>query len=324
MTKCVGCGIELQFLDKNKVGYTENVNDKLCKRCFRLANYGEYTNVSFDNNDYEKLLKNISNDSLIVYVCDILFLNLERIRDYNNMILVVTKRDVMPKSIKDDKIINYIMKYTSVKDVIIVSSKTNYNLDYLYNYIKRNSNNNEVYFIGDTNSGKSTLINKLVKNYGDGSNEVTVSMYPSTTLALVPIKLRDLCIIDTPGIVDYTNIVNYLNKADLKKVTSVKEIKPKSCQISDSGSLVIDDFVRIDYKTSTKNSIVIYGSNFLNIRFNSLKKNYLKDLHKYHFGFDGPMDVVIPGLCFLKISKAIELDVYVYEHVVPFFRKSLI
>lgn len=40
--KCLGCGVELQ--DENMLldGYTVNLENDLCQRCFRLKNYGEY------------------------------------------------------------------------------------------------------------------------------------------------------------------------------------------------------------------------------------------------------------------------------------------
>ena len=48
---CYGCGIPLQNKDENKLGYTPNLNNDLCKRCFRLKNYGEIKNNDVINND---------------------------------------------------------------------------------------------------------------------------------------------------------------------------------------------------------------------------------------------------------------------------------
>lgn len=36
--KCTGCGIILQTEDINKEGYTENIDNELCLRCFKLKN----------------------------------------------------------------------------------------------------------------------------------------------------------------------------------------------------------------------------------------------------------------------------------------------
>ena len=76
-----------------------------------------------------------------------------------------------------------------ILDIIIVSSIKNYNIDILYNALNKYSKNNSIYLIGNTNSGKSTLLNKLIKNYSqDNQPNITVSMYPSTTLDKVEIK----------------------------------------------------------------------------------------------------------------------------------------
>lgn len=325
MTKCQGCGIELQNTNINKVGYTDNLDNLLCTRCFKLSNYGEYSQVDYTNEDYEKLLKTIPKDALIVYTSDILSLNLDRINNYNNILLVITKKDIMPKSLKDEKIINYIKSTTNINNILIISSKKNYNIDTLYKYIYNNSNNQPIYFVGNTNSGKSTLINKLIKNYGSiTNNKVTVSMYPSTTLSLVPIKLNDINIIDTPGTIDKSNIINYLDKPSLKKVLPNNEIKPKTCQITGKGSIIIDEFARIDYNTNIRNSIVIYASNNLNIRFNSRKKDNMKNLKEYSFSNINKKDIVIPGLCFIKINNNIDIKIYIIEEVKPYLRNNLI
>ena len=325
MTKCKGCGILLQDKNKDELGYVEDLNNELCMRCFKLSHYGEYKNVNLTNDDYKDLLNTIPKDSLVVYTSDILSLNFDRLNDYSNVLLVITKRDIMPRSFKDEKIINYVKKNTNVKKVLVISSKKNYNIDTLYNYICMNALKKPVYFIGNTNSGKSTLINKLIGNYGDDTNDkVTVSMYPSTTLSLVPISLNNVDVIDTPGLIDKNSIVNILDKVDLKKITPTKEIKPKSCQITGKGSIVIDKYARIDYETYVNNSIVIYASNNLDIRFNSLKNSYLKELDEYSFISVSKKDIVIPGLCFIKLGNNIDIKIYVYKGVKPYLRDNLI
>ena len=38
MSKCKGCGIDLQDKDKQAVGYVIDLNQDYCQRCFRLHN----------------------------------------------------------------------------------------------------------------------------------------------------------------------------------------------------------------------------------------------------------------------------------------------
>ena len=311
MTKCIGCGIKLQNTNKNKLGYVEDLSKNICTRCFRLTNYGEYQKVSLNNNDYNKIINNIEENSLVVYTTDILSLNLTDINKFKKVLLVITKRDIIPESVKEDKLINKLKKISkNIIDIIIVSSITNYNIDTLYNKINKYSNNKEIYIVGYTNTGKSTLINKLIKNYTKTNNKITVSMYPSTTLDKVEIKINNLKIIDTPGLIDENNIINYIEKKDLKKVLPKSSIKPKTCQIKGNGSILIDKYLRIDYETDILNSIVIYASNSLNIKFNSITNNKLKNLTKHIFNIEEKKDIVIPGLCFIKITKPLKITIY--------------
>ena len=38
MNKCVGCGAELQSIDRNNDGYVEDLSHNLCERCFLIKN----------------------------------------------------------------------------------------------------------------------------------------------------------------------------------------------------------------------------------------------------------------------------------------------
>ena len=58
--KCLGCGINLQTKDKEKEGYTEDLNNEICERCFKLKNYGEYKEVSLTNETYKQILSEIN------------------------------------------------------------------------------------------------------------------------------------------------------------------------------------------------------------------------------------------------------------------------
>jgi small GTP-binding protein len=93
--------------------------------------------------------------------------------------------------------------------------------------IKEYKTDNNVYVVGYTNAGKSTLINKLLYNYSDTLPTITTSLLPSTTLNSIEIKLDDkLTLIDTPGLLEENTIDNFIDVSMLKKVTPKKAIKP--------------------------------------------------------------------------------------------------
>ena len=111
--KCQGCGVVLQDQNVLQEGYTTSIENDICQRCFRMKNYGEYQVVAKSNDEYIEILKNVSKTKdLVLYVTDLLNLekNIEDIRNIipNKMILVLNKIDVLPKSVKEEKLIKYL------------------------------------------------------------------------------------------------------------------------------------------------------------------------------------------------------------------------
>lgn len=329
---CSGCGVKLQDENVLDDGYTTSLENDICQRCFRMKNYGEYKTVTKTNEEYIEILKSINHTKdLVLYVVDILNLDqdLTEIQKYiqNKILLVINKRDVLPKSIKNEKIINYVKEKTdSFEDIVIISSEKNYNIDYLLNRIKFFQTTSDVYVVGKTNSGKSTLINKLLKNYSTNPQELTISPMPSTTLDKISIPLNEhLTLIDTPGLVDNGNILNFVDPSLLKSIIPKKEIKPKVYQMKKNQCLIIENLVRIDYFGDSKNSFVVYVSNSLKVkRYNATKCSLLKDLNKQTYDMNHYEDIVINGLGFIKITDKCQIDVYIDQKVDVYTRKSLI
>jgi len=310
MNKCSGCG-DLISDDK-----------KLCERCFRITHYNEYKTVVKSNEDFEPILNRIkySNDLVILVVDLFNFYNLDKFNDYlnDNVVLVLTKRDLLPLPISEDKLLNYDYKI-DYRDKVIVSSNNNYGLDNLFNLI---SGHSKVYFIGYTNSGKSTLINKLIYNYGNRDVKITTSPLPSTTLDLIEIKLNDnLTLIDTPGLLNEGDITNFIEPELLTKIIPKNEIMPITYQIKDRQTLIIEELLRID---SEKTNITLFFSN--NVTIN----RYYKEVNTKHLGNKKSLfvkkgeDIVISGLGFIKVNKDSELVFHTLNGVSIEIRKSLI
>lgn len=330
--KCLGCGVELQ--DENMLldGYTVNLENDLCKRCFRLKNYGEYQATTKTNEEYQQILEAVGKTKdLVVYVTDVL--NVEQdlydIRKFlpNKILLVLNKRDVIPKSVKDEKLIQYFKdKYDFFNDIVVVSCEKNMNIDHLLNRIKFFQVTKQVYVVGHTNAGKSSLINKLIKNYSDSKQELTISPLPSTTLNLINIEINDyLTIIDTPGLIDEGSITNYVDNELLKIITPKKEIKTKTYQLRRGQSIIIGDLVRIDYVDGEKNSFTLYISNDIKTkRIISSRHDDLKNLAKRTYQLPFNQDIVIKGLGFIKVVNRGVVDIYLNQRVETFLRDNLI
>ena len=331
--RCSGCGVLLQDQNLLQEGYTTSLENDVCQRCFRMKNYGEYQVVTKSNDEYLKILKSVGETKdLVLYITDLLNLeeNIEEIRNIipNKMILVLNKKDVLPKSVKEEKLINYLKeKNIEFEEVIVVSVNKNINIDYLLKRIKYYQTSKNVYVVGHTNAGKSSLINKLISNYPDNTQELTMSPLPSTTLNLVKIDINDyLTLIDTPGLVDNGSILNRVDASMVKKISPKKEIKPRTYQLRKNQSIIIEDLIRIDYVEGEKNSFTLFVSNDLKVKrlLNLFNNDELKDKNKLTYEVKYDEDLVINGLGFVKIVNKGVIDVYIDKDIDTFMRKSLI
>ncbi len=329
---CKGCGILLQDENVLLPGYTTDLSNDICQRCFRIKNYGEYQLVTNNNVEYIKVLEAVGKtNDLVIYVTDLI--NMEKdfdtIRNIipNRMILVLNKKDVLPKSVKEEKLYDYFKEYNIFFDEIItVSTKNNYNMDYLLKRIKMLQTTKNVYVVGRTNAGKSSLINNIIRNYSETSDELTMSALPSTTLNTVSISLNEhLTLIDTPGLLDSGSIINKLDVDLVKKISPKKEIKPKTFQLKVGQGIIINDLVRIDYVEGERNSFTVFVSNELKVsRINSNVNKKLKDLNKCSYDVKYNTDIVVNGLGFIKVMNKGKVDVYLDKDVEIYLRKSLI
>ena len=85
-----------------------NLENDICQRCFRMKNYGEYQVVTKSNDEYIEILKTVGKTKdLVLHIVDLLNIDkeLSNIREYmnNKMILVLNKRDALPKSIRSEE-----------------------------------------------------------------------------------------------------------------------------------------------------------------------------------------------------------------------------
>ncbi len=329
---CRGCGVELQNENISLEGYVNDLDNDICQRCFRMNNYGEYQVVTKSNDEFINILKTVGEtNDLVLHLVDLVNLDkdLSDIKKYmtNKMMLVLNKRDALPKSIKDEKIINYIKGLgLDYIDIVIISANKNYNIDLLISKIMKYKTSTKVYVVGKTNTGKSSLINRLIHDYSDNISDLTISPLPSTTLNLVSIVMnKDLVLIDTPGLIDRGNISNYLRPNDIKKLINKKEIKPKTYQIKPGQCLIIDDMVRIDYVEGEKNSFTLYIPNSLKVkRMNAHKQVRLKELSEASLELGYREDIVINGLGWVKLVDKAKVNIYIDKNVEVFTRRNFI
>lgn len=316
--KCIGCGAELT-LEKGKLGYTKDIESDLCMRCFNIKNYNKYEKVDHLE-EINTIIKEVkaSND-IVIFVVDVFNLSnkIKEIVDYlnNNVILCITKYDLV--DIDESKILNYLNINTL--GTIVISSKNNYNLDNLMELIEENKKSNNVYLVGYTNAGKSTLINKIIKNYSNNNYELTTSVLPSTTLDFVKVNVNDnLTLIDTPGII-VSNIIDYLDEEEIKKVIPKKKIKPQIYQIKAEQTIMVDNFLGI--KIKPYNTVVFYGADEL--KYTRYYNDIETSLKIKKIKVSDNSELIVNGFGIIKIKKQTEVQLYLQGNIDIEIRKAL-
>ncbi len=328
MNKCHGCGTILQISDPNKEGYTKKIDNALCERCFRIKHYSDYKLVMKNNNDFIDILKNIGKtNSLVVLVVDLFNIPkmLDELDKYlnNRILLVLTKRDVLPLSIYDDNLLKYFDDcHLNIIDKVIISSTKNYHFDELISKIRKYQTSASVYVVGFTNAGKSTMINRLMADYTDYDSVITTSMLPSTTINTIDIKVDDtLTLIDTPGLLDDSSMMNIVDVSILKNIIPSKEIKPITYQIKDHQIIYIKDLLYVDCLNN--NSLTFYVANTLDVE-RSFKEKNIDGLILHQVTTNDNEDIVINGLGFIKVVKKDTFKIYTLPNVDVYVRKALI
>lgn len=362
--KCTGCGVKVQTENPNELGYSPaSALEKetiICQRCFRLKHYNEVQDVSLTDDDFLKILNEMGKtDALIVMIVDIFDFNgswlpgLHRFVGNNKVMLVGNKVDLLPKSVKHNKLIHWMKQEARElglrpEEVFLVSAAKGKKIKETAAAIDEMRDGKDVYVVGCTNVGKSTFINRIIKEVTGEEDIITTSHFPGTTLDIIKIPLDDgKSLIDSPGIINHHQMAHFVDKQDLKIITPKKEIKPKVFQLNEGQTLFFGGLARFDYVSGGRRSFVCHVSNELNIH--RTKTENASELYEKHVGEmltpprqnqiesfpelvkqeymvkDGKMDIVFSGLGWITVNEpGAKVIAYAPKGVQTMIRKSLI
>lgn len=363
---CIGCGAEIQTQHPGELGYTpQSALDKgletgevYCQRCFRLRHYNEIQPVALTDDDFLRLLNELGQkDALIVNVVDIFDFNgslipgLHRFVGDNPVLMVGNKVDILPKSLKRGKMTQWMRERAHEMglrpvDVLLTSAKKPQEMTELLDTIEKYRDGRDVYVVGVTNVGKSTLINQIIKQTAGVKDLITTSRFPGTTLDKIEIPLEDgHFLIDTPGIIHREQMAHYLGAQDLKIVAPQKEVKPKVYQLNPEQTLFLGGLARFDFIKGERSSFVTYVSNDVEIHRTKLTNAdafYEKHvggllqpprpeevvdfppLQRFEFSIKEKTDIVFAGLGWITITNPCVIAGWAPKGVAVLTRKALI
>lgn len=355
--KCLGCGNYFSK-DKNSSSFVLNPNatTKYCKRCFQLKHYGKLDNSKVDNNQIINVLNELNlENNYVIYIVDLLDLgSLQRIKKDKVNLIAINKYSLFPKNFNINLTltkIDSILKEYGFENItfVVYDSINKFNISTIYKIIKEQSlNNKKIYIIGNTNVGKSSLINALLK-YVKKDAHLSVSSYPNTTLNLSKIKLdKFTSIIDTPGIIDNQNFITNLSKESLNKLGKYKNFTVKNFELKDENqSFFVESFFylkinKIDkqkkvsiafyslkgikiHRTKSENieNITKRKDNVFNLFLNNDSNKYTSKV--INLDKNDKYNLFVNGICLISLKNVKDIEIYYKNNIIPFLTdKALI
>ncbi|MFV0255497.1 MAG: GTPase, partial [Erysipelotrichaceae bacterium] len=328
-------------------GYSAKASAAFCQRCFKIKHYGELMIDVKEVLNPQIVLQEIEKiTATIIWVVDLfdfqasMKLPINRYLKDRKIILALTKRDLLPATLSNDKLAKFVLNQLKEHNIVVdsISVLANYAHDGLSELISIMDNYHDDFILmGSANSGKSTLLKALVQR------DISVSLYPGTTLKMSKYHFNDKTIYDTPGLTNTGSVIQYADNKDLKQIIANKLSKVRHFQIYEDQSFAIGGLIRIDFIGVQQSTISFYLAETLKIHRGKLEK--ADQLWNNHYGqllqptinsyqdfkttvFDltsDKVDICLDGLGFICLSKKVrQVRISAYKLIDISIRKALI
>ena len=217
---CGGCGAFLHCQNTSVPGYipkeifiiktNHQLRGQICQRCRFLKEHDVALNVQISPEDYPRILSVIRDQvAMVVLIVDLLDFPcsiwpdlLGIIGEKRPVCVVGNKVDLLPKDNRGylgqikkslvQSLESHGLNKANIKEVCLISAKTGYGVETLITKIQKSwAYRGDVYLMGCTNVGKSSLFNALIQSDFcktqaiDVLQRATVSAWPGTTLNLL-------------------------------------------------------------------------------------------------------------------------------------------
>ena len=357
--RCIGCGGPLQNTDINGAFYTPKPQDEAvpvyCERCYKIRHYGQIKpSFMTETMVYETLYQVEKRPGVMVLVTDALDFYgsihpfFVAMSEAKRTIVIVNKIDVLPHAISEHNLkLRFLQKAKNaglnIDELILVSALKKKNIDALYQALEKASKGQDLYLMGLTNVGKSSILNALLSAQGLMPT-ITTSFEPHVTQDLIPFDIGKQTLYDTPGLTSRHSYRYFLNGSSLRAVLPLKEIKPRVFQNLVSQAFFIGGLCYFVCEASEKSTLIAYFSERLMVHhrhfkdheafFEAKKGDFLtppvasdlpSQMTKTTFETNHKKkDIIIPGLGFITLNHVKRVDLYHYDSVTLTMEEGLI
>lgn len=219
-TPCAGCGARLHCLDPERPGFVPSekfkevvgaLSDGVCQRCHLLVHHSMALRVRVEEDEFKRIIAQVRHRGVLV-LCMVDVLDLpntiipdlvDLVGDNKSIFVLGNKIDLVPPDSRGylkrlrERLVEMCAQVgmcpgRNIKGVHLISAKTGYGVEGLISKIQSSwKHKGDIYLIGTTNVGKSTLFNTLMESdlckakTPDVIQRATISPWPGTTLNLL-------------------------------------------------------------------------------------------------------------------------------------------
>lgn len=279
--RCCNCGAILQSEHPEEEGYVDEkyLQKELsamifCASCYASARYNMMPAYPKLDEDYNIMIQDAeARDALIIYVVDLFSFECSFIPELTktieglNMIIIANKRDLMPSSVSDAELREYVAhRFRRAKlnvtadDVVLTSFTSLSDTSMLSRMMEERRKGHDVYIIGASMAGKTLFLNAYLRSYRNNTNRSVIrDNYPGTNLAVLEIPLdHSSSIYDTPGTSLDNSVVHLLDEEGRKAAIPSKRIKSRRIALGNHDRLYIGGAVRLDLLSKEKTVLKCY------------------------------------------------------------------
>ncbi len=246
--RCYHCGAILQCENENEKGYiipeslhrATPIQIIYCDRCFETMK--AFNNSELEQKVDQEVLKILDDafatDALIIWVVDLFSFNgtlnseiAKKVKKLN-VIVVGNKRDLFPLNVKDESLVEYLNTTFNAygikpKSVRLLGATNKIDSKQLIDSVNTARKGHDVYMIGNSTSGKTSIINRAMKGFENKtSRQIKTITYPGTSVNVLEIPLsRSSFFYELPGISQTTSATGKLEKDVVRQIVPKKAVK---------------------------------------------------------------------------------------------------
>lgn len=296
--RCFNCGAILQTTNSKEEGFIsrktieENKPDALlyCNRCYNKIKALNFSQLEEDvDDDVCKILKDaVATDAVIIWVVDLFSFNgtlseavVKKIKNLK-VIVVGTKRDLFERKVKDKELEQFVtdrFKEAGITPfaVHIFGHESDFDAPAILEALNSARQGHDVYMIGSSNSGKTVMINHMLKGFKNKSKwSVRTGNYPGTDVNVLEIPLSNSSFFyELPGFSLATNLLSKVNKDTQKILTPRKKIESRTRTMNSKEALVVGNVATFELVSGKSGLFKFYSAEGVEIK--KVKTKLLKE-----------------------------------------------